>query len=148
MIEKFISQFTDNKIEYEKTGREYYLMPPSVKSLISEASRLPLSAGVYLGMEDKKGFRPSLALLEMISRSSDRKVFVNSGAEWLFLCGRDLFGKGIKKANVEKGLVLVQNENDENLGYGRIVGKPNEKNRVVVKNLLDRGDFLRRERKK
>ncbi|MBW2987614.1 hypothetical protein KY336_03620, partial [Candidatus Woesearchaeota archaeon] len=39
--------------------------------------------------------------------------------------------------------VLVQNKKDENLGYGKIV----RKGKVFVLNLMDRGDFLRRERR-
>jgi len=57
----------------------------------------------------------------------------------MFLCGRDAFADNIVKANVNSGLVLVQNEKDENLGLGIL----NEKG---IRNILDRGDFLRREK--
>ena len=39
--------------------------------------------------------------------------------------------------------LLVQNQDDENLGYGELLKKGRH---LLVKNLLDRGDFLRRER--
>jgi ribosome biogenesis protein Nip4 len=40
----------------------------------------------------------------------------------------------------EKGLVLVQNNLDENLGLGRIT---QEKGQTILKNILDRGNYLR-----
>ena len=81
----------------------------------------------------------------MLSKDSKKKLYVNKKAEWLFLCGRDLFGSSIKRSDVKKGLVLVQNEKDENLGYGKITLPLSNKDRIVVKNILDRGYYLRKE---
>ena len=99
------------------------------------------SKGLFLG-EDKKGFKPSLALLEMIAKDSKRKAFLNEKGAWMFICGRDVFGESIEKSSVEEGLVLVQNDKDENLGYGKIWKKKGE---LFIKNILDKGDYLRRE---
>ena len=82
----------------------------------------------------------------MVAKKTDRKIFVNRKTAWLFLCGRDIFGRGIVKSNVKKGLALVQNEADENLGYGEIIADLGNKDKVVAKNLFDRGNFLRREK--
>ena len=62
------------------------------------------------------------------------------------MCGRDIFDESIV-SEIPKELigkhVLVQNENDENLGLGIVkVGG----SRITIKNVIDRGDFLRREK--
>ena len=66
----------------------------------------------------------------------------------MFLCGRNVLPSSIAKNpnGLTEGLVLVQNERDENLGYGKIIDDINNSPmRIVVKNFLDKGDFLRRE---
>lgn len=154
MIHDFIRQFSDMKITAVKIGNEYYHCPEPVAKLKNSIKVRPYSAGIFLGIRTKGGkieFKPSVALLDILSKNSDKKIFVDKKGEWLFLCGRDLFGKSIKKANFneEDELVLVQNENDENLGYGLIVTDvkhSRNKDKVVVENLLDRGSFLRREK--
>ncbi|MBW2964275.1 hypothetical protein KY363_02340 [Candidatus Woesearchaeota archaeon] len=104
-----------------------------------------VSAGLFLGTEKSKKFTPSLALLDLLGKASHRWVAVDDKAEWLFLCGRDVFASSVLKANVTSGVVLVANSRGEILGYGKITGTPGKKDSVFVKNLLDRGDFLRRE---
>lgn len=108
-----------------------------------------LGSGLYLGyLNNNKEFTPSPAIMEIIAKNCEQKIYVDEKAEWLFLCGRDLFGKSIIKTNVQEGLVLVQNEHDENLGYGKIISKVDtNSSKVVVKNILDKGYYLRRERK-
>jgi ribosome biogenesis protein Nip4 len=107
-------------------------------------------AGVYLG-EEKQRLEPSAALLEIISsKTKGHKVVVDERAAWLFLCGRDILDKGVVRAAepTRGGYLLVQDERDENLGYGRDP-TPRDRKRghdMAVKNLLDRGNFLRRER--
>ena len=140
MIKKFLDKF-GFKIDSVKYGKKHYLVDDSL-----DVDLIPKSIGVFLG-EESKEFKPSLALLELIAKKSDRKIFIDDKAEWLFLCGRDLFGKSIKKANVSEGLLLVQNLRDENLGLGKVVNNLKIKDKVVVKNVIDRGDFLRRERR-
>jgi predicted ribosome-associated RNA-binding protein Tma20 len=87
----------------------------------------------------------------MISEEDANKVIVDRRTEWLFVCGRDLFGKGIVtlKGSPKKGdLTLVLNEDNECLGFGKIVHDLNEKKEgVAVRNIADVGDFLRRERR-
>ena len=140
-LESFARQFADisfpNAVRH---GRKYFDVSPDLLALSEKINSDLFSIGVFLG-EDKGRFMPSLALLEMLARKSTHKVFLNKKAEWLFLCGRDVLEQGISRCDTEPGLVLVQNELDENLGYGLLSKKEN----LMVKNILDRGDFLRRE---
>ena len=147
MIEEFILKFTYNKIEgIKKIRNSYYLISKEIQQLIDKISYEPEYAGVFLGEIKKKNFQPSVALIEILSGLSDKKMFLDSHASWLYLCGRDAMAKSIIKSNVNRGLVLVQDERDNNLGYGQIMGKLLPKtDKIVVKNILDKGDFIRRE---
>lgn len=146
MIYRFIKRFTDKIFDnVVKIKNKYYL---SGKDLIELRKKIRLdveSIGLYLGDENKKVFNPSPALIEEISKVTDKKVFVNKKAEMLFVCGRDLFSKSVLKTNSKDGFVLVQNERDENLGYGKVVGNLSENNKIFIKNLLDKGIYLRKE---
>lgn len=131
-FEQYLQLFTQEKIDIEYIRKDIY-----EKTFLKEVNGRIESKGAYLGTQ-KKSFEPSLYLLERISKVSKNKVFVNKESEWLFLCGRDVFEKNILKNDATKHIFLVQNENDENLGLGMFT-------RGMVKNLMDRGDFLRRE---
>ncbi len=139
MIDEFISQFTEKKIEYIKKGEEYFLQNPFLQHITSTIPFKPSRIGLFLGREKRKNFVPSLALLGLISPFSTKKVFLNEKQEWLFVCKRDIFLK--EEPAAYEGHVLMQNANDENLGLGKI-----DKKRRLIINILDRGDFLRRER--
>ena len=93
-------------------------------------------------IKDNK-FVPGLALLDLISRYSDKKVFLNQKGQEMFLYGRDVFEENITKGKDKEGFVLVQNQQDENLGYGEMIAK---KKKNMLKCILDKGDFLRRDR--
>ena len=107
-------------------------------------------AGTYLGKSKKGVFFPSFPLLAMIAERDANKVVIDRRTEWLFVCGRDIFRKGILKVagSMRKGdLTLVLNENDECLGFWKITRDLNgKKEGVAVRNIADVGDFLRRER--
>ncbi len=128
----------------------YYLLNEQMKKL-----RLTgfFHAGVYLGKSKGQRFFPSFQLLSMVAEKAEsRRVLVDGKAEWLFACGRDVFRRGVVKAagSAKQGTcVLVLNVRDECLGFGRVVRNPaegGEADEVVVKNIADVGDFLRRER--
>ena len=108
-------------------------------------------AGLYLGKISKGIFFPSFNLLNLLVGVVANKVVVDRKSGWLFICGRDIFQEGIVKSMGSKlkgDTTLVLNEFGECLGFGKIVNRfqvPN--NEVMVKNILDVGDFLRRENK-
>jgi len=141
-IKSFVEKFCSFEIQnVHKTGRRFYQISKELLECKKSINRDFFYIGTFLG-ETKKEFVPSLALLEMIAKKTSKKVFVNKKGEWLFTCKRDVFEENIVKKNVEKGVCLVQNEKDENLGYGLL----QKKRSLMLKPLLDKGDYLRRER--
>jgi ribosome biogenesis protein Nip4 len=77
-------------------------------------------------------------------------VVVDEKTEWLFICGRDIFKQGVIRlqGSRRKGdYTLVLNRHRECLGFGKILfDLSGEREGVVIKNIFDIGDFLRRER--
>ena len=114
------------------------------------ASRNFFYAGRYLGKVKDGKFFPSFNLLAILAEAEANKVVVDEKAAWLFICGRDIFGGGIVSVQGSRhrgAFTLVLNEFGECLGFGRIDRDLDSKDaRVVVQNISDVGDFLRRER--
>jgi len=130
-----------------KAGR-YFLLN---RALLKVARKDFYYAGTYLGKVKNGKFFPSFNLLTMLAEGEANKIVVEKKAAWLFICGRDLFRKGILtvRGSRRKGdHALVLNEFGECLGFGRLVGSLDgaaKKSEVAVKNISDVGDFLRRE---
>jgi ribosome biogenesis protein Nip4 len=106
-------------------------------------------AGTYLGKVKNGKFFPSFNLLVMLAMGDANKVVVKRKTAWLFICGRDIFGKGIVavRGSRKRGdHALVLNQFGECLGFGKIIGLDERaKSDVVIRNVADIGDFLRRE---
>jgi len=153
-IDDFVGRFgtalrLDDEFIVEKASR-YFLLNEKLKGLVSDDF---FYAGTYLGKVRGNVFFPSFSLLAMIAeRKEANKIVVDDKAEWLFICGRDIFQRGIRKVvgTRKKGeLTLVLNSYGECLGFGKIMLNLDEeqgKQKVAVKNISDIGDFLRRER--
>lgn len=125
-----------------KLGRKYYLATTAANDIAQRISTNPFALGTFLG-ESKRTFQPSPALLDLLAKTSTKKAIIGKDAAWLYLCGRDVFEKSIIRMDVKDGLTLVQDEQDENLGYGKIVMTKKE---MMIKNFLDKGAYLRMER--
>jgi ribosome biogenesis protein Nip4 len=130
----------------ERTGR-YFLLN---EALLKIAGKDFFYAGIYLGKIKKGKFFPSFNLLTMLAKGEANKIVVDKKAAWLFICGRDIFSQGILAVHgsQKKGdHALVLNEFGECLGFGRIINRLDRTaaNEVVIKNISDVGDFLRRE---
>jgi ribosome biogenesis protein Nip4 len=85
----------------------------------------------------------------MIAEKKANKMIVDKKTEWLFICGRDVFKQGIIKVvgSKRKGdYTLILNQHRECLGFGKILCHLGKEDGVVIKNIADIGDFLRRER--
>jgi ribosome biogenesis protein Nip4 len=129
-----------------ETGGRYFLLN---KNLKANASRSFFYAGRYLGKVKGEKFFPSFNLLAILSETAANKVEVDEKAAWLFICGRDIFGLGIvsvQGSHQEGDFTLIVNEFGECLGFGKIIGNLSSRNKeVVLRNVSDVGDFLRRE---
>ena len=135
----FNTEFTVEK------NQRFYLLSPLLKKVQGNF----YYAGLYLGKVKNGVFFPSFNLLDLILPVAANKVVVDRKTAWLFICGRDVFGSGVDKVmgSKRKGdATLVLNEFGECLGFGRLTGDLGAAERVAVKNVLDVGDFLRREK--
>jgi ribosome biogenesis protein Nip4 len=152
LLKEFISRFGArvnlNENLIVKKGNRYFLLNEKLKNLIGKDF---FYAGIYLGKVKRGRFFPSFNLLSMIAQEKANKIFVDEKSEWLFICGRDIFKRGIKKVmgSKRKGdYTLILNQYGECLGFGRILGNLDEMVKgVAVKNISDLGDFLRREKR-
>lgn len=132
----------------EKAGR-YFLLNRKLQELVRKDFYY---AGVYLGKVKNGVFFPSFNLLAMLAKGRANKIVVDRKVAWLFICGRDVFRRGVlsMRGSRRKGdYVLVMNDFGECLGLGKILcsfdGETKGKTDVIVKNISDIGDFLRRE---
>jgi len=149
-IRDFAGQF-GTRIEIDenlmvKRANRYFLLTEDLKRHIRDDF---FFAGTYLGETRNGRFLPSFNLLEMISHQKGNRVIVDEKTEWLFICGRDIFARGIVDvvgASKKGDYVLVLNKHRECLGFGRLeCDLDKKKEGVAIRNILDLGDFLRRE---
>jgi ribosome biogenesis protein Nip4 len=152
-IEDFVRLF-GAKLSLDRTlifrkGDSFFLLSRNLKKLVERVENW-LFAGLYLGKIKGGIFHPSFSLLSMIAEQAKNKVVVDDKAAWLFICGRDIFKEGLMEILGSKNrgaYTLVFNRRGECLGFGKIVKDLDKaKSGVVIKNVLDVGDFLRRER--
>ena len=150
-IKDFASRFQtrislDKNLIVKRRDR-YFLLNDGLKRLILKDF---FYAGTYLGKTKGGKFFPSFNLLRMIAGEKANKVIVDKKTEWLFICGRDIFKQGITEVTGSKrkgDYTLILNQYGECLGFGKILcnlGKAKEG--VVIENISDIGDFLRREK--
>jgi len=153
LIEEFVDRFKtsvrfDESLIVKKHNR-YYLVAGNLRGFVQEDF---FYAGTYLGKVKHGIFFPSFILMAMLAEKKSNKIVVDDKTAWLFICGRDIFKRGIQNVlgSMGKGdYALIVNRHDECLGFGRIlhnIGEVREKSKVVVKNVSDIGDFLRREK--
>ena len=149
----FIKQFTEKNILdlncVMQLRSDFFLVSEGLKETLSSTKHVPSFIGIALGKK-KKNFVPSTYLLSKIADATESKVIVNKQGAWLFICGRHLYGRSVVSFNKSQKIndsVLVMNEFNECLGYGKVIN-PLDSKKVVVQNLFDIGDFVRRERKK
>lgn len=152
LINDFVNRF-NTKIEIDKSlvvqkQNRFFLVNESLRRQIRNDF---FYAGAYLGKIKDGVFFPSFILLSLIAEGNANKIVVNQKTAWLFVCGRDVFKRGILKVSGsgKKGdYTLILNERNECLGFGKILHTINEKvevDKVVIANISDIGDFLRRE---
>jgi|Deesub1362A_J573_1020465.scaffolds.fasta_scaffold00036_117 60S ribosome subunit biogenesis protein NIP7 len=137
----------------ESSSRNVLLMSPSliryIKGLNKNSREVITSAGIKIG-ELGRRFRISLEGGELLSKDVLKKwIIVRERGEMLFLYGRDIFGTSVEICSgdiAENDLVFVFNRNRGFLGIGRarVDAKRMKEDRVVVENLVDKGEYLRK----
>jgi ribosome biogenesis protein Nip4 len=145
MLTDFIKKFTDKKIEFEQIGQKFFLKNEKLAKYRLDTKEKYF--GLFLGEEVDEKFVPAFGLLDWLSKNTEEKVFVKDIGEMDFLYGKNLRSRHILRVegSIKVGfLKLVQNEFDDNLGYGKIVGDF-EKTNQVIKHKMDRGILLKRE---
>jgi ribosome biogenesis protein Nip4 len=142
----FVKEFTKSEVKElnssERIGRKYFYISKELKEVKDKIPLEPYCEGLPLGQLENNKFVPSIALLDILSNYTDKKVIISKKGQTMFLYAKDVFPENFEKSKVNEGICLVLNEQNEVLGYGEL--KKGKKN--ILKNLLDRGDFLRRER--
>lgn len=143
-IQEFLKQFGIKKeTNAQVVGRSYFIVKD--KNFLGKN---PQYAGECIAHIRGPVLIPSIDFLQQIGREARKHIVVNEKAEWLFICGRDIFAKGIASHNnpAMGDRVVILNQHKECLGYGDVIS-PLDGKRVVIKRLFDIGDLLRRERK-
>ncbi len=143
-IQEFLQPFGIKKnVEFQLVGRSYFIVKDR-----QFLSKRPAYAGECIAHIRGPVLIPSIDFLQQIGKEARKHVIVSAKAEWLFICGRDIFAKGIVSHNNPevKDRVVILTQNKECLGYGEMTA-PLTDARVVIKRLFDIGDLLRRERK-
>src|SRR3989338_929203 len=147
MIETFCSKFGVTGLDFIQIENKYYLADEKLQELNKKINRKPSLIGLYLGENKDEKFNPSMALLDIISKTTNEKVIIKDIGENDFLYGKKLRPRHVAKVEgtLKEGfLKIVVNDRNECLGLAKIkyiVG-----NEFSLKNVLDAGNYVRRER--
>jgi 60S ribosome subunit biogenesis protein NIP7 len=133
-------------------GREVHAMSKDLNEFIRSHNLTPVSAGLKIG-EVGRRFRFSIEGSFLV-KSKRKRVYVSRKGEMLFLYGRDIFAESVVKVTDdvrENDIVFVTNTKGDIIGIGKsrfdcLRMRSAEKDRVVVENLVDRGEYLRKEK--
>lgn len=136
----------------EKNGkREVYALSKDLLGFLN-IDGLVL-AGIKVG-EVGRRFRFTLEGSFYLVKRDRKRVTVNERGEMLFLYGRDVFARSVVDVSEdvrENDIVFVCNVRGDRLGLGRARFDADrirevEGDRVVVDNLIDRGEYLRKKK--
>ena len=147
-LQQFIKRFTEEELIPEekivKKGKQYYYVPTHIQELTVKAKEEPSMQGMMLGKEHKGIFHASQHLIELLAKNAKNTITLNEKAEWLFVCGRDVFAQNITTKNItdQKALLIVKGPQGDVLGLAKY---RREKGADMYKNITDIGNRLRRE---
>lgn len=143
-VEEFLRQFgIKETIKAQPIGRTYFIVKDE-----QYLKNMPIYSGEAIAHQRGPVLIPSTTFLQHIGKQARKHVIVNEKAEWLYICGRDIFTKGITSHNNPEigNKVAILNQHKECIGYGEMIATLDTKG-TVIKRLFDIGDLLRRERK-
>ncbi len=147
----------DNVLLVREDTKDVYGLSKELECFLHNFPGLNLRcAGIKLG-EVGKRFRFSIEGTFFLAKKDRKRVYTSNKGEMLFLYGRDIFASAITKCTrdvEENDTVMVCNGRGDILGIGKSrfswerIGhlKRTEPDRVVVENLVDRGEYLRGEK--
>lgn len=135
-------------------GISFYLIPPNWLQILDRdfKSFTPLSLGLWLGDLVEGKFKLSLPALERVQEYTSNRLIVSRHGAESFTYGRSILKESVIK--IEPSLlrgqrVLILNESSECLGLAALsvdaykIGRL-AKDRLVAKNLVDIGWYIRR----
>jgi 60S ribosome subunit biogenesis protein NIP7 len=133
--------------------REVYALSKDLVKFLELYKLNFVHAGLKVGEVGSRRFRFSLEGSFYLAKKDKKRVYVNEKGEMLFLYGRDIFAESVLRATSdveENDIVFVCNRNGDILGIGKArfdARRIKEAgSRVVVENLVDRGEYLRKEK--
>ncbi|MBN2141693.1 hypothetical protein JW711_00020 [Candidatus Woesearchaeota archaeon] len=146
----FIKEFTREDVpelqEVERIGRNYFRIGLKLKEEKNRIKMDPFSAGLPYGEIKDNKFCPSFPLLDLLGNRTDQIAVVNDKAETMFLYGKNIIQESITSLKQDKGLVIVKNMRGDVLGYGHV--KKDRDRSQMIRNILNRSDYLKRESRK
>jgi|GEM_PF-191698 60S ribosome subunit biogenesis protein NIP7 len=133
--------------------REVYALSKDLVKFLELYKLNFVHAGLKVGEVGSRRFRFSLEGSFYLAKKDKKRVYVNEKGEMLFLYGRDVFAESVLRVTSdveENDIVFVCNRKGDILGIGkaRFDAKrmKDAGSRVVVENLVDRGEYLRKEK--
>ncbi len=140
--------------EFKLKGKEVFMISRELEEVLKKirVEDKLVCAGIKVGEVGKK-FRFTLEGAFFLAKKEKKKVYIDEKAEMLFLYGRDVFSSSIEKVSrdvKENDTVFVCNRFGDVIGIGRArfdvkeIARKGE--RVAVENLVDRGEYLRKEK--
>jgi ribosome biogenesis protein Nip4 len=129
------------KILKAKDRRDVFILNKQTFKILKKIKKDPYCVGMSIGEIRKGKFEFGLEGGTFIAPYARNKVVVDKKGEQLVLYGRDIFHSSVIKGKKlkEGDKCVVVNEIGEAIALGKVM-----KNRVFVKNLKDKGLYLRR----
>jgi 60S ribosome subunit biogenesis protein NIP7 len=138
---------------FDSKKKEIYALSSDLLSFLNERQISTAFAGLKLG-EVGRRLRLTVEGAFLLVKKKKKRVYVSDRGEMLFLYGRDLFSESIVNATKdikENDIVFVCNRAGDILGIGKSRYSADklrsvEREKIVVENLIDRGEYLRKKK--
>ncbi len=138
----------------EMDKREVYALSKDLYKFLELFKIDFVNAGIKVGEVGSRRLRFTLEGSFYLAKRERKRVYVDEKGEMLFLYGRDIFARSVVRVTDdvrENDIVFVCNEKGDILGLGKSRFNADryervEKDRIVVENLVDRGEYLRKEK--
>ncbi len=144
----------ENEVLIKEDNKDVYALSKDLARFLELFKIDFVSAGIKIGEAGSRRFRFTVEGAYYLARRNKKRVYVNERGEMLFLYGRDIFRGSIVDVTGdvrENDVVFVCNRRGDILGIGRIRFDADriwdlDDDRIVVENLVDRGEYLRKQR--